>query len=230
MKIIEIGGQKVNIPERCDDLSENDYVHLAKQIYRHVAGEIDSFDLKMLVLLNALNLRVVKKHVRQISYYDLFRYLLIYFWSYFRKILHQISKSSHKEICLAARECYFRKETREDYLCENLIALCDDLKFMQGEKLDLFFSKNPIKKIKGIGTGKRFDIGIALLTDFTAGEYADAMDIAIAWEQTKDPKLLDMLIALLYFTRKDNADVDMINIIDNTRLQAKLTKVKFEVK
>lgn len=228
MKTIRIGDQKVNIPERCDDLSEKDYIYMSRQIYRYVTGEIDSFDVKLYVLMNAINLKVMDRHRGMISYADLFRYLRVFLWSWLKKKMHLITKEGHKEICLAARNCFLRKEQREDYLCENLVGMCDEIKFLQGEKMDLSFTKNPIRKIKGIGTGKRFDIGVVLLTDLSAGEYADAMDLAIAWEETMDPKLLDMLVATLYYKRRK--EDGMISISDNSRLQKRMSKIDIAVK
>lgn len=225
MKNISIKGKTVSIPEVCDDFSEKSYIFFAEQLYRHINGEIDSFELRLLVVLNALNLRI-KSSKKILSLSDVIKYLFTILLALFRKLFGRITKADYMKICFTARDAYCKPEIVEDYLCENLIGLSDEIKFLNEERLDLFFSRNPIKKLQGIGSGKRFDIGVALLSDITAGQYADAMDVAIAWNETKDPKLLDLLVALLY----SRQGTDVLTITENVKLQKRLEKLHFSVK
>lgn len=225
MRKIYIDKQVINIPETWDDLTQEQYVFIASLLYRHHIGEIDFSEVQLLSVCKILNLQV-QQVKEKISLTSFINYLLASWKLNFTRIYRRIYREDYIAWRAAARECYLSKEVKEDLLAFNLVQIAKELDFLQMDNFQISFLQNPVPRLPEIGVGKKFDIGILINTDITAGTYADAMDLMIAWEENKNPKdaILNYIIGMLY------TGLPLKEILDNTKLLNSLDKVEFSVK
>lgn len=225
MRKIYIEKQAINIPESWDELSHDQYVFIASLLYRHNIGEIDFTEVQLHSVCKILNLNL-KQGKEKISFARFINYLFASWKINCSRIYRRISREDYLAWRAAARECYLSKEVKEDLLAFNLVQIAKKLDFLQMDNFQISFLKNPVPRLPQIGVGKKFDIGILINTNITAGTYADAMDLVIAWEENKDPKdpVLNYIIGMLY------TGLPLKEILENTKLLNSLDKVEFSVK
>lgn len=223
MKEIIISKQQVMIPQTWDDLTQEQFIFLAGLLLKYSKQEIDFEYLKIMFVCKVLNLKIVKTKKR-ISLKSFLIYYKSLFWFKLYQIRHKISRAEYLQYRRITADTYLKMENQEDLLAFNLIQISKEITFLNTDNLDPLFLKNPISEISGIGPGKKFNIGLIIDTDLTAGTYSDAMDLVIAWEETGDPNFLNYLIGLLYTSNS------MHKIINNGVLIKKIDAVPFTFK
>ena len=197
MRKINIDKQVVTIPQSWDELTQEQFIFLAGLLFKYAQKEIDFDYLRLMFVCKVLNIQIVAKKKRVPV-----RNLLMYAWSLLRfkisKLIYKINRDDYIKFRETAKECYLQTEDSEDLLAFNLLQIAKEISFLNADTLDTSFSKNPVPEIKGIGSGKRFDIGLIINTDLTAGTYSDIMDLVIAWEETGNFEILNYVVAMLY--------------------------------
>lgn len=216
MRELKIDKQIVKIPQSWDELTREQYIFLSGLMFKYSMQQIDFDALKIMFLCKILNLQIVEPKKRLPL-----KVLLKYAWSVIgfklSRIRYKISREDFIKFRTVAAEAFLSQDKEEDLLAFNLIQIANEITFLNTDAIEISLSKNPIPTIAGLGTGKKFSVGLIIDTDFTAGTYSDAMDLVIAWEETGDINILNYLVALLY----TNQDVHSIINSKNT-----LTKVE----
>jgi hypothetical protein len=223
MKKIIIDKQVVNIPQSWDDLTADQFMYISNLLYRYSCQEIDIVQLQLLAVCEILNLQVTKKNSkRPLSNY--FQFFVSLLKMRLTLLFNRVSRESYLKYRAAARECFLSHEVKEDLLAYNLIQIAKEMEFLNDDNFSLSLSGNPIKNIEGLGTGRKFNVGLVINTDITAGEYADIMDMVVAWEETKQPEILNYIVSLLY------TKYSLREIIEDESIQKKAALQPFKVK
>ena len=223
MRELNIAKTVVKIPQTWAELTQEQYVFLSGLLQKYSIHQIDFEVLKIMFVCKMLNLKIVvpKQRVPLIN-------ILRYVWSLLciktSRIRHNIKREDYLKFRSIAAEAYLKVEEKEDLLAFNLLQLSKEITFLNSDSLDISFLKNPIPELPGIGTGKKFNIGLIIDTDLTAGTYSDAMDLVIAWEETGDQDILNYLVAILY------TDQDVHQVINNQSLIKKVSNLPLATK
>lgn len=225
MRQIYIDKQVVNIPQSWDELTQEQYVFIAGQLYKHSIGEIDFAQVQLISVCKIINLQIIKAQER-IPFGRLINYLLEIWKINFTRIYKRISREDYIAWRSAAKDCYLQHDVKEDLLAFNLIQIAQEIPFLEMDNFKILFLKNPVPKLPGIGKGKSFDIGVLINTDITAGTYADVMDMVMVWEETKNSNdiILSYIIGLLY-TNKSAQE-----IMKNSKFLEAIGRVDFATK
>ena len=224
MKKIIIDKQVVNIPQSWDELTADQYTFISNLIYSYSCEEIDIVQLQLFAVCKILNLQVKQKSSKK-SLSNYFLFLISLIKMRFILLFKRVSRENYIKYRDAARECFMVYEEKNDLLEFNMIQIANEMSFLSAENFNITLSNNPIKEISGIGPGRKFNVGFVINTDLTAGEYADVMDMVIAWEETKQPEILNYITAMLYSKASSLRDV-----IDNEELIKNTGKQPFAIK
>lgn len=224
MRQLVISNKKVNLPQSWDELSQEQYVYIAGLLWKYMAGELDLIKLQIFATLKILNMQVTPTKRDVISLSNYLAYLFEMFRMRISRIIRPVRKEDFIKFRQAAREYYLYRPPREDLLTYNVIQISKELTFLSDSMLDIVFTRNPIPVIKPVGQGKRFDIGLIISTDITAGTYADLMDLVVAWENSKQELLLDYMVLLLY------SNLTMKEAAQNKPILDKVKALDFDLK
>ncbi len=224
MRQIIIDNTPVNIPQSWNELTQEQYVYIAGLLRRHMAGEIDFISLQIFATLKILDLQIkpAKREAVKFKNYLLYRYEIL--CMRLSMLFRPIPRQEYILFRQAAREYFLTVLSREDLLTYNVIQISKELAFLADAMIDIALDKNPIPEIKSIGQGKRFDIGLVISTDITAGTYADLMDLVIAWENSKQELLLDYIVLLLY------GNLTLKELAKNKRIQERAKALDIDLK
>ncbi len=188
---LNIQGSKISIPQKWDELTRPQYLYVVDQLLLHFIGKVDKVELRLRVLMYITSYREVRKGTKNkiIFISKIFRFKL-------RRKLNLLSAEKYGKIVAALQDQYLVED--RGLIDYNLIKLSECLDFLMEETLIPDFTYNPLKEIKGIGKGRFFNVDLINITDITAGNFADAIDIVSAYSYTKEEILLDWLIAITY--------------------------------
>ena len=204
MKQVTLNKNMILLPECWNDLNADQYIYTVHSLLQLQEGKIslEEFRRKLLIYYTSYK-SSGKKYIKQGVK---IRYILhlVLAWLKYRiwQLFKNINQNGFKSIMKSVRNRYkpeVQEENTREIIALNLIKLSEMITFPLVEKaINMQFTSNPLPMLKKIGVGKKFDIGVVPITNFTAGEFADAMDIAIGWRQTKSVDLLDILVAIIY--------------------------------
>lgn len=211
MKTFEIGKTTIQLPENWDELSNLQFLHLAKLILLYQARKITHFELKVSALYNFIGfeLKPPKAHKR--------KYLRVVLPYYIKYKLGFINISEYKKISGPAYDLYI--STSDTYLYFNIIQLTEQLTFL--DELDIFLSTNPLYGDQELNL-PQFEVGVYINTSIKIGQYTDALEFCKAYEETGDIKMLDWAINCL------SHSYDSLNEIHETL--PLVSKIKFPKK
>lgn len=217
MLILNIQGAKISLPQKWSELTEKQYIFVVEQLLLHLIGKIDPVELRLRVLMYITSYKDVSSlRMNKLKY--LFNALPLKV----KRKFNLLSANQFGTIIELLRDKYLAED--RGLIDYNLIKLSECLDFLMDETLLPEFTSNPVKKIKGVGVGRFFNVGIINVTDLTAGNFANAMDIIDAYSESKEVSLLDWLIALTY-----GKSVTQFTEISQQKLN-QISKIPFSVK
>lgn len=188
---LNIQGTKISLPQKWSELTEKQYIFVVEQLLLHLVGKIDPVEFRLRVLMYITSYKDVGS-----SRINKIKYLYYALPLKLKRKFNFLSAEHYGKITMLLRDKYLSED--RGLIDYNLIKLSECLDFLMEETLLPEFTSNPLPVINKIGKGRYFDVGIINVTDLTAGEFANAMDIITAYSESKEESLLDYLIAITY--------------------------------
>lgn len=195
--------EEIHIPSSWDDLNRKQLRFTAEQLLSLTSGKITLQEFQIRLLLNYTGYRP-DDHLRNTTKMV---------WFYLRLLGAMVrymacGRGAWKvlKLWVALNKPGDDPDTRET-INENLVYLSSLITFpVKDGNAYVQFLKNPIPAITIRGRryhGKRFDVGVVNLSDITAREFCDCVDLIKAFALSKNEMCLNQICAILYPRHKE---------------------------